>query len=180
MNEKNIFVLILVISAFVAGFSISQGYTVTGSAAGIKYNSQVCVYKNNEIVDCSPNLITNIGKEHIDMFLGNGSAGSVATDYLALSNTSTVLAVTDTTLPGEIANECTLGRQQGTYHNFGTGSWNITYQWTLAAGCSNHVVNATGIFNATTSGTLFAENTFTDVTLEGNDQLNVTWGIWVT
>ena len=160
---------------------LSLGSQVGGpvsSEATINYNSNVCVYKNGELIDCSHNLLTNAGKELIETILGDtGSGGPV--QYIALCNSTagcTAPDASDTTLDNEFTG-CGLSRAQGTYGDLGTGNWSIWYTFTST--CDNVETNMTGLFNQDSGGTLFAENQFTGVTLQTNDQLTINWTIWV-
>jgi hypothetical protein len=153
---------------------------------GIMYHSQVCIYKNNELVECSHNIVNNGGLNFIRDCIGNGVCGvPTAFKQLAIANCTVTPAAAHTVLCNAANNEwttCGLANATGTYYNYGTGAWNVSYQWTVT-GCGttpNIYVNGTGLYNATNSGTLFASNTFTTVTLQDADKLNVTWGIWVT
>jgi hypothetical protein len=190
MNKKYLMAILLVsIVGAVAIFSQTNPVQTTSiqiasdQYQGIKYNSQVCVYKNDVLVHCGPNLITDAGKNHIKGVLGTwpGAVQGTNVSIIALSNTSTTIGISDTALPGIMANECGLGMQRGTYYTFGTGAWNISYQFTNTCNAAI-IVNTTALYNQTSgTGALdFAENTFTTVTLSQNDNLNVTWGIWVT
>jgi hypothetical protein len=145
---------------------------------GLKYDGVVCVYKNNQLVECKHNLITNLGLNLIKTTAGQGTA--MAVTKIAVANaTGTAQSATDTSLTGEWAS-CGLTATTGTYVNqAGNGQWNITYQWTQT-GCSDVLVNGTGLYNATGASQLFAETSFSAVTLQANDRINVTWGLVVS
>jgi hypothetical protein len=84
---------------------------------------------------------------------------------------------------------CALGRNSSRVGNYsgwnGLGAENLTFTFT-DWGCANIYVNGTGLWNGTGSiggapvAAELASNTFTTVTLQANDQLNVTWGVWLT
>ena len=180
MDKKYLAIPIVVVLFGV--FALSQ-YSPSGpiNANGeLQYKGQVCVYKNNELVDCNHNILVTTGKTQIQNLLGIGLSAPVT--RISVGNGTASQAVEDTTLDSEIA-DCGLAATTGTYVATGTaGAWNITYQWTVS-GCGttpNEVVNTTGLYNATGSGQLFAETTFTGVTLQNNDKLNVTWGLTVS
>ena len=65
-----------------------------------------------------------------------------------------------------------------TQTDIGTGNWSISHTWTSS--CDGRIINATGIYNATAVGKLFAEANFTSVTLNNGDQLTITYYTWVT
>ena len=144
---------------------------------GLKYDGTVCIYKNNQLVECKHNLITNAGLNLIETALGQAVAVN-ATKIAVANATGAVQAVTDTSLTGEWAS-CGLTATQGSYINQGNGQWNITYQWTQS-GCNDVLVNGTGLYNQTGSGQLFAETSFSAVTLQSNDKINVTWGLVIS
>jgi len=148
----------------------------------IEYGSMVCVYHNDKLVYCSPNTLTTGGKNMTRDRLINGPGAAVA--YIAVGNGSAV-AASSTSLDSEItaATGCTnLARASGSGPvAIATGNWSYSYKWT--SDCGNIKVNTTGLFNASAGSgdVLFAGDTFSNpVTLSVNDQLNVTWYIFVT
>lgn len=147
---------------------------------GIKYNSDVCVYKNNVLVEpCDHNVVTTAGLNAIKDYIGQGSGGA-AFDYIALCNATagcTAEDAADTTLDNEYA-AGGLSRAQGAYTSNGDGNW--TYSKTFTATADNLLTNSTGIFNASSTGTMLAEKTFTLVTLQTNDQVTINWTTWAT
>lgn len=148
-----------------------------GNSEGLRYDGWVCVYKNNELVQCKHNLITNAGKTLLE---GVSQAKVINVTKVAVANSTSAQGAGDTTLAGEWTT-CGLAAAPGNFADAGTGAWNVSYQWTVTgAGCSDVIVNATGLHNWTGSNQLFAETTFTTVTLQTNDRLNVTWGLEVS
>jgi hypothetical protein len=191
MNEKYVFGSIAVIVALFVTVSMANSLLVGSSpisGASLTYNTMVCkvvTREGGEVVDlgCSHNLVTNDGKDYLKECLGTGGCSSPAFITLAIANCTNGIAAGDTSLcNGEAYSSCGLGpgdpTSGPTYASYGTGAWNVTATWT--ATCDNLPVNATGLLNATSGGTLFAENEFASVDLQTNDQINVTWGIWVT
>lgn len=163
---------------------------VTGSStenslsSGINYNSIVCVYKNGVLVEpCHHNLLLTAGKNMTRDLLATASNPTGRPTFIALGNGTGTQAVGDTVLATEIGTECSLGRAAGTV-NYDTanpiGNWSITKTFTST--CNNAVVNTTALYNATTSATnwTFAETTFTSTTLQANDQINITWFVFVS
>jgi len=141
-----------------------------------KYHAMVCVWKNGELVGCKHNVLFTSGKNLIKTILGDtGSGGPVK--VIALCNASAGCA--EPTVSGsETYNEfssCGLAPAEGTYTSNGDGNWSI--QKTFTATCDDLVTNVTRIGNGTT---YFAGASFTSVTLQTNDQLTVTWTIWVS
>lgn len=182
MNKRNyLFFAIPLLLAFVFAFSVVNFNTpIEDNPLSIKYNSNVCVYKNNELLgECYSNLVTTAGLNAIKDGLGQGSLPA-AYDYVALCNATagcTDPAAGDTALDNEYA-AGGLSRAQGTYSSNGNGNWTISKTFTATA--DSLVTNMTGLFNASSSGTMLAENNFTSVTLQTNDQLTINWTIWVS
>ncbi len=169
--------------------AILSTHVTNPSEEGLKYNSKVCIEKNGELIQCSPNTLTNVGKNLIQDYLTGSQTTEVK--YIALCNTTNTSgdgggntcaqpAVGDTVLAGEY-HDCGLSRAAGTLSDQGTG--NFSYAKAFTATCNSLETNVTSIFNSSTVGaaaSYFAGNNFTIVTLETDDQLTVTWYIWVT
>lgn len=150
---------------------------------GIHYKGTVChsvTRANGEYLDlgCNHNLLTNAGKDAIKNAL-NGGTGTF--NYIALCNATAgcaAPAVGDTTLANEYA-AGGLSRAAGTYGSLaGNGNWSMAKTFTATADALT--TNKTGLFNASSTGTMLAENTFTLVTLYTNDQLTINWTISVS
>lgn len=192
MEKKNFMILgIAVFSLMLLGlsaFMFSTSPAPEGSYAmagdSINYDANVCVTHVRAdgtvaMSECSHNLLTDAGKNLIKDAIGSGGSIS-AVDYIALCNATAgcgAPASGDTTLENELAGGG-LERTQATHGDLGVGNWSeyVTFTATI----DNLETNKTGIFNASSTGTLFAENTFTLVTLQTNDQLTINWTIQVT
>lgn len=179
----NLKYLALPIVAFVLGLfvmSLVPSTVPVSNSEGIHYKGVVCVYKNNELVECKHNILTTLGSNLIKTALGQGANSPITN--ISVANCTGQFAAADTNLCGgngdDYDNTFGLGPTTGTYVSAGNGAWNITYQWTATT--NSIIVNATGLSNATGSAQLFAEVNFTSVTLQNGDKLNVTWGITVT
>jgi hypothetical protein len=123
------------------------------------------------------NLITNAGKDFISAQIGSTSPGANGANYIALSDDSGAPAATDTTLTGELAGNG-LDRAQGTYsHTAGTNTFTVQKVFTASGTVS--AIQKTGLFSASSGGTMMAENTFSSVNLISGDQLTVTWTITI-
>jgi hypothetical protein len=197
MVDKKILLTVipLFVIALLGAFAFSNYVKSTEqNVAKFIYKSDVCISTTGdfegrktspfqgefEIVECgnNPNLVTNAGLNAIRDTIGQGTNFS-AFESIGLCNATAGCgspAAGDTTLENEFTS-CGLSRAAGTYGTLGTGNWSIFN--TFTATCDNRITNKTGIFNHTSSGTLFAENTFTLVTLQTNDQLTVNWTIQV-
>ena len=147
------------------------------ASTSISYHSMVDVYVNGRQISHSHNLVVNGGLDFIKNCIGLGLCGAPTNfSNIAVGGNTSALAATDTTLANEFAGSG-LARAPGAVTSIGTGNWSVSKVWTASATAA---VNTTGLFNNTAGGTLFAENYFTPVTLQANDQINVTWTIWVT
>ena len=127
------------------------------------------------------NLRTTGGADWQANAMGTTGSQPAAATYIALTNDSASPAAGDCaagssacTLPSEITgNGC--GRAQGTYaHSNGTTSWSTSHTWT-ATGAQQ--VQKAGMFNASSSGTMAFEASFSQVTLANTDTLTVTWTV---
>jgi hypothetical protein len=165
--------MVFLVGALVMGL----GYGPSGTFQGIEYHSSVCVYKNNELIQCSPNTLTDEGTEFIETELGT-TPSTNSIDNMQLGNGSASTS-SSTALDGLITT-CGLGPAAITWSSVGTGNISASYEWTST--CDNIVVNTTGLNCTACSSSIdfFAGNSFTDVTLQTNDKINVTWYIWVT
>ena len=185
MMRKAIYLvpLVLVVLAGAVGWmlgnSVGSESTKADIGAPIVYNAKVCVYKNGELITCKPNVLTNAGKELIEAYLaqeGLGPTSLTPVKYIAVGN-GTAPSASSTSLDSEIT-DCGLARAAGTYSDQGVGNWSFSHTWTCE--CDGVTVSTTGIFNASSGGTMFAGMSFNPSTLYSDDQLTVTWYINVT
>lgn len=132
------------------------------------------------------NIVTAIGHNcAANLLFGTGFAnctGPATFQYIALTNSSITPGAGDTTLTGEQVNGG-MQRQAGTITaaQVATVSPNVaiaqiakTFTYT---GTSSRTVDASGLFDASSTGNMFADHTFSTVTLNTNDQLTVQWQI---
>jgi hypothetical protein len=118
------------------------------------------------------NLRVNAG---INWQYGQMAGGTAAVcTYIALTNSAITPAATDTTLASEITSNG-LARANGTpAHTSNATSYTLAYTFTATG---TQAAQAAAVFNATSSGTMCFENTFTQASLVANDTLTVTWTI---
>lgn len=120
------------------------------------------------------NLRTTVGGDWQASVMGNTSAPPATCNYIAVSNDAGAPAVGDTTLAGEIVSNG-LQRQIGTYaHVPSTASYTITK---LFSATGNQSSQKTALFNASSSGTMCFENTYSGVSVTNGDTLTVTWTV---
>jgi len=163
----------------------SSSWIFSGTTEGVLYTGMVChkVTRAGGAVEdygCDKNVLTNVGKNHTTSQLFSEPTAVSATDIvdsMVLGNTSAPQD-TDTSHPGKVS-DCGLAEYSSlSWSSTGTSDGNVTanHQWTSS--CNNVVVNTTGL--ETNGDTYFAGNSFTSVTLQANDQLTVTWYVWIT
>ena len=136
-----------------------QKYVVAG-----KWNDAACAndpatlfYEHED-----HNLRTTAGGDWQASVMGNTSAPPATCNYIALSNDSTAPAVGDTSVASEIVSNG-LSRAQGTYaHTGGTASFTVQKVFNATG---TQASQKTGLLNASSTGTLCFENTYTQVTV---------------
>lgn len=172
--------IITVLSVALVQTNISSP-SAAESDATINYHSNVCIYKNGELVGpCSHNVLyTNggNGSEYIEQSLGVGGTVTPALN-ISLCN-ATAGCGTPVAAGTEVFNRytsCGLQATNGAYASLGVGNWSVAN--TFTATCDGLLTNTTRLMAGPT--TLFAGNSFTLVTLQTNDQLTINWTIWVT
>jgi hypothetical protein len=128
------------------------------------------------------NLVTYAGRDlmHLQCY-GTTGLSANGFNYIALTNDSGAPAVTDTTLASELTNSSApgLGRTQGAYaHTSNTNTTTIANTFTYT-GVSSQGVQKTALFDASTSGVMNHEISFTSRTLFTNDTITLTFTIQV-
>lgn len=124
--------------------------------------------------EVSYNLRTNAGADAQASQMGNTATQAASCNWIALTNDATAPGATDTTLTSEIATNG-LSRAQGTYaHTNGTAVFTVAKTFNATG---TQASQKSGLFNASTSGTLCFENTYSAVTVNNGDTLTVTWTI---
>ena len=124
------------------------------------------------------NLLTDAGRDflHQQGYFTTG-LGANGGNYIALTVNTGAPADGDTTLTGEIT-DGGLGRSQGTLsHSAGENTSTIVKTFTASA--THTSVQKSALFSASTAGTMVHEATFTAVTLESSDQLQITWTVTI-
>lgn len=137
----------------------------------------------------SDNVVTNVGHNCIAQMVfgvtfGTGSqpcgASALTPKYIGVTNTAITPAAADTSLTGEITTNG-LTRAAGTVTAFQVASAGTTSTigqvQNVFTATATQSAQAAGLFDAVSAGNMFADNTFTAVTLNNGDQLTVTWKI---
>ncbi len=171
MKKKYLAIPILVLLASVVVVGAS-GVTNTQEETledGVRYHSMVTVEKNGEVVSQSPNTFLTSGQ---DWLIGQvGDVSETSADYDgATSDYVDTMYVTDGTTDH-------LSTDSLSWSHSSTG--NITTTESFDA-TSEITVNTTRISISTAEDgeTDFAQNTFTEVTLQDGDSIDVTWQVW--
>lgn len=126
------------------------------------------------------NLGTDAGEDflHAQLYT-NTSAGTRGAGFIALSTNAGGASAAHTSVAGEISTNGLARADAGTKtHTGGTNTTTIEHTFTASGTHTN--VQLTGLLNASSSGTLVHENTFTATTLASGDELKVTWTITST
>lgn len=124
------------------------------------------------------NLKTYVGGDMIASAISNTATQPAAANYMVISSDTGTPAASDTAVTGEITTNGG-ARSQGTYAHTTCSAfpctYTLTHTWT-ATGTLTSVQKA-GVLNASSVGTLVFENTFTPVSLNSGDTLQLTWTI---
>jgi hypothetical protein len=116
-------------------------------------------------------LLVNTGKAIVTNYLAGGAA--TQPKYVGWGTGSGTTSATDTTLFTEVT-----PRTTGTATQVTTSTTNDTYQvvGTQTAGTGETITNA-GLFDATTSGNLFAKGDFSGIALNSGDSIQFTFKV---
>jgi len=144
-----------------------HGYVTIIKNAGTDTEEIICKDKHN--------LLTNSGRDwmHAQVYT-NTAAGDRGAGYIALTTSTTTPAATDTLLASEITTGG-LERADATTKTHSSGTNSTTLQHTFTSSATHTAVIKAALFNAASSGTMAHINTFTSVTLQSADTLQVTW-----
>ena len=122
------------------------------------------------------NLIVTVGKNYLATWLAAASQAGEFMSYIALGTGTTPPALGDTTLQTELTGG-------GNSRSLGTltpsaNTWNNNA--TFAPGNCTGAVTEAGIFSASTSGTMFARQTFAVYNKAAGDTLTVSWTVTIS
>lgn len=182
MVKKGVFVALfaaIFVAAFALGVTFAPDVSVSEQQSSVlHYKAFVCTYKNGELIGCSHNLLYDTGKNITRDALGVGGFGAVLNISLCNATAGCAGPVVGATETFNTIVGCGLQSTQGTYAALtnAPGNWSVVK--TFTATCDGTVMNSTRLTNAT--GSPFAGNTFTSVTLQTNDQLTINWTLMVS
>jgi hypothetical protein len=141
-----------------------------------RYNPTTRNYGDWEIVtENKHNLLTDPGRDffHAQCYT-NTAAGTIGSNYIVVSNNATAPAAGDTVVAGELSANG-FSRAQATTRTHTAGTNSTTLAITFTATGTQTAIQKSGLLNASSTGTLTHEATFTSTDLVTNDQLSVTW-----
>lgn len=119
------------------------------------------------------NLIVTVGKNFLATYLTPSGHGSNFFDYIALGTGTTSPASGDTALQTELSGGG-YSRVVGTVTS-STNTWTNTA--TFSPGNGTAAITEAGLFSASTSGTMFARQTFAAYNKAAGDTLVVAWTV---
>lgn len=129
----------------------------------------VSLYKNGQLVRVVPNLVVNGGIAlTASLLVGSGTAPS----HAAIGTGTTEPQVTDTALAAEYARGSASRSLTTTAVTDDTAVFEREFSFTEEVS-----ITESGLFNASSSGTLFSRATFTAVPLKYGDILLIRWKV---
>ena len=136
----------------------------------MKLVGKLSIAINDEVVQEVNNLVVTTGKNFVasrikdatasamsNMAIGTGSTSPAAGDT-ALGNESARVALTSTTVTNA----------------------DVAYVASFGAGTGTGAITEAGLFNASSSGTLFCRTTFSVVNKGADDSMTITWTVTVS
>jgi len=115
------------------------------------------------------NIVVTVGKNYLATWLAAASQAGEFMSYVALGTGTNAAMASDTTLQTELST-----RVQGTL----TSSTNV---WQNVAsfgpGVDTGAITESGLFSVSSSGTMFARQTFAVINKGAGDTLQVTWQV---
>ena len=194
--EKKYFLIpvfaIVLVGVFSLGFSVNNNPISDSLGSVLEYNSMVTIETTGEfegretplglweVVSQSSNVLYNTGKEAIEDYLMEGAGNNDAFDWIQLCNASTSSCGAPSAGKTEaysLHTTCGMVGVAGTAGtNAASGNWTVYNEFTSS--CDNTKTNVSRLVNDDDDD--LAGNSFTMVTLQNGDKLNVTWDVWVT
>lgn len=119
------------------------------------------------------NLIVTVGKNYLAAWLAAASQAGEFMTHIGLGTGNTAPTAGDTTLQTEFSGGG-YARVNGTLSS-STNTWNNTA--VFAPGNGTGAITEAGLFSASTSGTMFARQTFSVYNKAAGDTLTVSWSV---
>ena len=122
-------------------------------------------------------VVTNAGKAEVAALIGSDTSGSATPfDYIAIGTGTTSESASDTALANEQQ------RAAATGSRVTVNVTNDTLQLVKDAFTfdGNYAITESGVFNASSGGTMLCRKTFDAINVTADDTLKVTWKITVS
>ena len=173
MQKKIYIPITLTVMFILLGIAIVSQTAPANTESGINRQSVLCVYKNDNLVDCEHNVLLVEGKNFSrDLFAYGGNY---------FRNISLCNASNDCASPSANGFKyspitgCGLSGVEGTYAQLPqNGNWSVYYKFTATCDISTNVTILTNKTGANLSAVYF-----TLVSLTNGDTLTLNWTNWV-
>jgi hypothetical protein len=175
-KKENLWIVAIAATFLVAGFSLGQMYSISGfhvadkSSRGGVFTVEVW-HDGKMTLQETHNLVVTIGRTKARDYFSVGSTD--ITKYLSLSNDATPL-VSWTKLPGEVVGSG-LDRATGAVSNVNATAYQTLYTWTATATVTVQCTGVHWIVTSNSDNNLYAAGTFTQVTLNDQDTIKITY-----
>lgn len=125
---------------------------------------------NGEVVQDVPNLVVTTGKNFVASRIKDTT--SAAMSHMAIGTGTAAAAAGQTTLSAEA--------DRNTLTSTAVSNNTVTYVATFGAGEGTGAIREAGLFNASSSGTMFCRTVFSVVNKGASDSMTITWIITVS
>tara|TARA_B100001093_G_C26498065_1_gene872012 strand:- start:129 stop:554 length:426 start_codon:yes stop_codon:yes gene_type:complete len=125
---------------------------------------------NGEVVQDVPNLVVTAGKNFVASRIKDTT--DAAMSHMAIGTGTAAAAAGQTTLSAEA--------DRNTLTSTAVSSNTVTYVATFGAGEGTGAIVEAGLFNASSSGTMFCRTVFSVVNKGASDSMTITWVITVS
>jgi len=136
----------------------------------MKLVGKLSIAINDEVVQEVNNLVVTTGKNFVASRIKDATA--TAMSHMAIGTGSTSAAAGDTALGNESAR---VALTSTTVTNA-----DVAYVASFGAGTGTGAITEAGLFNASSSGTLFCRTTFSVVNKGADDSMTITWTVTVS
>ena len=137
---------------------------------GLKLKGKLTIALNDEVVQEVPNLVVTTGKDYVASRMKDATA--TAMSHMAIGSGSTAAAASDTALGNQEA-RTTLTSTTVTDND-------VVYVDTFPAGTGTGAITESGIFNASSGGTMLCRTVFSVVNKGASDAMTITWTVTVS
>jgi hypothetical protein len=135
-----------------------------------KLKGKLSIAINDEVVKEVDNLVVTDGKEFVASRMKDATA--TAMSHMAIGTGSTAAAAGDSALGSQSAR---VALTSTTVTNA-----EVAYVATFGAGTGTGAITETGLFNASTGGTMLCRTVFSVVNKGASDSMTITWTVTVS